>query len=270
MSAPAEPAAREATQYPGVFGRIHRNDTMVPGFSPEALAHYQAVGSEACALVEQALRRTGRALGDVRSLLDFGCGYGRVLRMLAQRMDPAKIAAFEVDPRAPAFCAAEFGVQALGINKAWDWAAVPFGQYDVIWAGSIFTHLNEADFRSTLALLSGRLNPGGLLVFTTHGQEALRRTPTAGGARLAALVPRIWTELDQRGFCFLPYEPDELEHILPFPYPAGRQFGATWVNESYVRAAAHEASMGRLEFLAFQPQAWDNLQDAFTFRRRAA
>ena len=48
---------------------------------------------------------------DVRTILDFACGYGRVLKFLKARFPTANIAASDIDPEALNFCRRAFFVQ---------------------------------------------------------------------------------------------------------------------------------------------------------------
>ena len=45
--------------------------------------------------------------------LDFGCGYGRVIRFLVERVPPDRIWASDVAHEAVDFCRSEFGVHPL-------------------------------------------------------------------------------------------------------------------------------------------------------------
>jgi|GEM_PF-1047311 len=258
-------AVFDAVQYPGVFGRIHRYDFMIGGTSPEMLDHYKRVGAQACGLVEEALTLINQGLGSVNSVLDFGCGYGRVTRALAQRVEPKRVSVFDVDPGATAFCIAEFGVKTVPFTN--DWNAVRFGTYDAIWVGSVFTHLSESNTARMLRLLCNALSRNGVLVFTTHGEEALRRMARGDyGKRFQTFEEQVRKEYAGRGFSFIPFTQDELS-ILPFEYKGDADFGMTWMSESYVKALMQDISKGDLQFLKFTPQGWDYHQDVFFYHR---
>jgi SAM-dependent methyltransferase len=54
----------------------------------------------------------------------------------------------------------------------------PDAEFDLIWCGSLLTHLPADRIREFLELFDSRLSPGGLAVFTTSGRagyEVLRR-----------------------------------------------------------------------------------------------
>jgi SAM-dependent methyltransferase len=260
-------AAADAVAHPGVFGRIHRADLMVGGTTAEQLAVYKRIGTTATALVEQALGLVGRRLANADAVLDFGCGYGRVTRVLVQKLPPARISAFDVDPGAARFCAQEFGVRALTFTRGWEWESVGFARYDVIWVGSVFTHLAEGYTRETLSLLFELLQPGGVLVFTTHGDEALRRVRSGFfGPTVQPRGDAIEQGLAARGFHFFPYTADELGG-LPFEFQRADEFGMTWMTEAYMTELLRSVSGGALHVLRFEPQGWEHLQDAFMCQR---
>lgn len=260
--APWWPAPRSL---PGLFGRVHSRDFMIAGDAPEQVAVYQRIGESAAALATAGLEAAGRTVEGVRALLDFGCGYGRVTRVFAQKMPPDKISVFDVDPAASRFCGEEFGARSLTFAKGgWNWDSVGFGKYDWIWVGSVFTHLDEAYTRETMELLISLLEPGGVLVFTTHGDEALRRTTSRDW-----FDPRIYKKREQihhdygtRGFHFTPLTAEELA-VLPFKFERAAEFGYTWMTEAYTRALLDELSGGRMQVKSFLPGGWEGYQDAF-------
>jgi SAM-dependent methyltransferase len=144
--------------------------------SPESAAVYNRIGSGAVDLCIDGLMLVNRSVESVRSILDYGCGYRRVLRAMVQRFRPGIIDVFNVDSHAPIFCAHEFGVRPLVFKKEWNWNSVNFRRYDLIWVGSVFTHLREPFARETLSLLYRIMKKDGMLIITTHGEGTYQRT----------------------------------------------------------------------------------------------
>jgi hypothetical protein len=119
-----------------------------------------------------------------------------------------------------------------------------------------------------LVLLRSLLRPGGLLVFTSHGEEAIRRAASGFfGARYQACAERIRADYAARGFCFIPYEDADFA-ILPFSFERRSEFGMTWMSEAYIAALVDDAGTGELQLLRFTPAAWEGVQDAAILRRR--
>lgn len=266
----AQPGRRphDATHYAGVFGRIHRADLMVGGHTPELLAVYNRIGAGAYSVIETGLEAAGRRADDVGRMLDFGCGYGRVLRAIVQHIDPQRVDVFDVDSQGVEFCADEFGVTGLRFTRPWDWSSVPFSAYDLIWAGSVFTHLAEGFTREMLDLLRSLLRPDGVLVFTSHGDEAIRRAVSGFfGDRFKVQAPRIQADYTARGFCFLPYEDADFA-ILPFSFERRSEFGMTWMSEAFVAELVRATGQGELHLVRFVPAAWELMQDGVILQRR--
>jgi hypothetical protein len=133
----------------------------------------------------------------------------------------------------------------------------------------VFTHLGEAFTREMLLLLRSLLQPGGLLVFTSHGEEAIRRAASGFfDARFQALAERIRADYTASGFCFIPYEEADFS-LLPFSFERRAEFGMTWMSEAYIVALVDSLGDGGLQFLRFTPSAWEGMQDATVLRRTA-
>jgi SAM-dependent methyltransferase len=158
---------------PGVAGRIHRNDLMFYPAAPDGAEAYDRIGRSAVELCEAALAAAGRDWGQVHSALDFGCGHGRVARQLTAVLRPhgGQLSVCDLDKEAVAFCAAEFGAQPIRSSR--DFSQIALGRHDLVWAGSVATHLPEASWLSWIAAIAASLNPGGVFVFTTHGPECI-------------------------------------------------------------------------------------------------
>lgn len=242
--------------YPGIPGRVHVHDTMLVSESADSIAHYIALGTSAVEHMERALAATGRSFADVRAFLDMGCGFGRVLRHVAARMNPRVVTACDIDDEAVRFCAAEFG--ALPLLSQPDFSRIGFpATYDVIWAGSLFTHLPPETGFGLLGILSGRLNPGGLLMFTTQGEGCLEHLG-AYGPMFAGREPHYRGQIASDGAGYLPYD------------PAQRGYGIAIYPGDVFRKSVEGRLGDTLRFVSHAPRGWDNHQDIWAFRRVGA
>jgi len=108
-------------------------------------------------------------LSPIKTVLDLPSGHGRVLRSLRAAFPDAEITACDIDRGAVDFCAHTFDAQP--IYSTVDLGAVTLpGSYDLIWCGSLLTHVHADQWRALLGLFSKHLSSSGLLVFTTHGR----------------------------------------------------------------------------------------------------
>jgi SAM-dependent methyltransferase len=236
---------------PGIPGRVHFNDFMLENTSPEEVASYAERARNVIALIEESLTAVGRTFDDVERWLDFGCGYGRVVRFLAERVPPSRIFVSDVGREGVDFCRSEFGVNPIYSRPELD--TMQLGLFEFIYAVSVVTHLNEHNTVAFLRLLGASLAPGGILLFTTHGQWSAEH-PELYGAEYGARKAEIETAVRARGLAYYRY-----------PFEAG-DYGITWHSKEYIERTVAELHGGRLAPLLFKPQGLDGHQDVFAFR----
>jgi SAM-dependent methyltransferase len=163
------------------------------GHWPEA-DHFLGVGRKVFWDVQRALAQAGRRLDSFRTILDFGCGCGRVLRYFRPLAEGREIHGADLDPEAVAWCQAHLGSFASVIQSGDDpplpWAD---GRFDLVIAISVFTHLPESRQLAWLAELRRVIRPGGYLLASVHG-EALLYGPEHAGRR---------EELRRRGLLYV-------------------------------------------------------------------
>jgi SAM-dependent methyltransferase len=105
----------------------------------------------------------------VGRVLDLPSGHGRVLRWIKAEFPAAQLAACDIDHDGVDFCAETFGAQPV-YGQA-DPADVEIDEpFDLIWSGSLFTHLPPRQWPAFRELFERALAPGGLAVVTTHGR----------------------------------------------------------------------------------------------------
>ena len=237
----------------GIRGRVHRNDTMLQDASPEGVHRYAEGARNVLALIEEALRETGRTFDDVERWLDFGCGYGRVVRELVERVDRRRIFAADANAEGVRFCASEFGVHPIYVPP--DPAGLSLPSCDLIYAISVVTHLPAERGRELLRVLGDALAENGVLLFTTHGQRSVE---TAGvyGAAYEPLQQTLQREVETTGVAYVPYG-----------HYAGDDYGMTWHSRDYVERMIGE--LHPLELVYFKPHGLDEHQDVYAYRRRS-
>jgi SAM-dependent methyltransferase len=242
-------------RFDGIPGRVHFNDFMFIDSSPAEVASYAERGRNVVGLIEEALAAAGKELEDVERWLDFGCGYGRVLRFLLERVPPERVSASDVIAEGVEFCRLEFGVTALRSQP--ELASVQLGAFDFVYAISVLTHLDERNSVDFLRLLGDSLAEGGIALFTTHGDWSLAH-PGHYGAEYEARGAELEAAVRARGIAYLRYE------FAPDGY------GMTWHSREFVEATIAELHGGKLRQLLFKPQGLDGHQDVFAYRRGSA
>lgn len=133
---------------------------------------YKRTSLSALRCVQNAVKSINKPSESVKNILDFGCGYGRVLRAIKAGYPEATITACDLMEDAVKFCEETFG--AVPVRGYQDLDRIELNEkYDVIWVGSVFTHLPAERWTEFIAFFERNLAPNGLLVFTVHGRTAL-------------------------------------------------------------------------------------------------
>ncbi|MCC6920810.1 MAG: methyltransferase domain-containing protein [Alphaproteobacteria bacterium] len=155
---------------------------------------------------------TGRSLAGAR-ILDFGCGYGRMLRLMTYYADPERI--FGCDPwdRSIAICREDGVLAQLAVSDYLP-AALPFqGRFDFIYAYSVFTHLSRRATHACLDTLSGYLAPGGVLIITTRPEGYWAGD---AGTRAKGLDGVLTEEYRKTGFAFRPHRREPVDGDITY------------------------------------------------------
>jgi SAM-dependent methyltransferase/predicted transcriptional regulator len=141
---------------------ISPNDEMYGGLR----GMYLEQGMVALIQIMRALQRA--ELPSPERILDFPCGHGRVLRFLRAAFSDAELTACDINREGVDFCAAAFNAEAVYSDD--DPSKIPLeGRFDLVWVGSLFTHLDRGQWLEFFSFLMDKTAPGGLLVFTTMG-----------------------------------------------------------------------------------------------------
>ncbi|HEV3203031.1 MAG TPA: class I SAM-dependent methyltransferase [Gemmataceae bacterium] len=215
---------------------------------------YFAVGRSALECIDHALQAAHKPSAEVKRILDLPCGHGRVLRYLRCAFPEAEITACDLMRDAVDFCASTF--DAIPVNSHEDPAQIPLlpNTFDLIWVGSLLTHLDADRWKPFLQAFCTWLRPGGVLIFSTHGRETYRLMATGVYDfclpywRISLL---LW-EYERSGFGYVNYR------------AAGR-YGVTLSDAAWV--FRHIAQLRQMCLVYFGEKAWDNHQDIFACSR---
>ena len=154
-----------------VSTEIHPNDVMYN----TGKKHYSSVGESGLMCVLSGLSQSWRL--QVERILDLPCGHGRVARHLRAAFPDACMFFSDLDHEGVDFCSKTF--QGTPVYSQPDLTKVDLpSDLDVIWVGSLFTHLDAERTLAWLRHLFGALRPHGILVATFHGLFVHSRLPT--------------------------------------------------------------------------------------------
>jgi len=100
-------------------------------------------------------------------VLDYGCGWGRMTRLLPFYFKMDRITGVDVDERL--INSANELLPFINHRKITSMEALPFenDSFDIVFANSVFSHLSEKSALFTLAELSRIIQKGGVLIIST-------------------------------------------------------------------------------------------------------
>jgi SAM-dependent methyltransferase len=203
------------------------------------LGHFLAVGERVVLDMESALATVGRDLASFRDVLDFGCGCGRILRFLRGRAAPgARLRGTDIDRPAIAWCREHLPYASFATNDGLPPLDAPDGAFDLVYAISVFTHLDADRQRAWAAELARITRPGGVVLLTLHGPSCADR-----------LGPESRDQLGDQGFLFA--QADSIRGLFP-----------EWYQASYQTAEHARVTLGAaFDFLGHIPRGICGFQD---------
>ena len=213
---------------------------------------YWIAGRSALAAIRAGLDSAQKLTSEISRVLDLPCGHGRVLRYLHAAFPDAKLTACDLLSDGVEFCSKVFGATPVYSHE--DLSKIPLEEsgYDLIWVGSLFTHLDSARWTSLLAKLTSALSDGGLLVFTTHGRYVYRQLSGLEDASDYGLpyyrITKMLYGYEHSGFGY-------------GDYPESDGYGVSLSDPHWVIPTL--AAQKELQCVHFSERAWHNVQDVY-------
>lgn len=164
----------------------------------DAGAFLQSGGNDANFLDKEALGRDGKSLKNFDTILDLGCGCGRLTRWLRPLADPwATIHGADTDQAAIGWCKQNIADAVFMLHG--EHPPLPFADssIDLVLAYSAFMHLDPDSQLRWLAELQRILRPGGYLVVSFQYRRAI------GTIGDEALRDRVHDDLARNGVAFV-------------------------------------------------------------------
>jgi SAM-dependent methyltransferase len=225
---------------------------------------YVEDGRRNVAALEAALQRVDSRLEGFGSVLDFGCGCGRTLQAFP-RVERQALHGCDVNHAAVEWARENLGF--VSFEATSPEPPLPYGDasFDLVFALSVFTHLDEAGQDAWLAELARVTRPGGTALLSIHGDHARAYDWSRMGVG-AAFGERMNRELAAAGsgFVFIPF--DDPAHAPGMSASERARYGMTFHDDSYVRGRWSR----NWEVVELLPAAVAGLQDLTVLRARAA
>jgi SAM-dependent methyltransferase len=232
----------------GVSRDISPHDLMLDRVSGERA--YYSCGRSAIGCIMDSLHGASKPTTEIRRVLDLPSGHGRVLRYLKVAFPQAEITACDLLHDGVDFCASTFGAVPVYSNA--DPGQIPLERnaFDLIWVGSLFTHLDSDLWSKFLNGFHSWLRTGGLLVFSTHGHQAYRDLKLYTrdyGISYWRRTSILYT-YERTGFGYATYAGSE-SYGISLSHP-------TWV----IRQVA---KIPEMRLVHFSEKSWTGFQDIF-------
>lgn len=166
--------------------KVHGND------DPDSFLN---VGQRCSKDVEIALQGINRHIGSFQNILDFGCGCGRVLRWFREYSKSSNFYGTDIDFNSISWCRQNLDFAKFSINQPLPPLKYPDRFFDMIYAVSVFTHVDETYQFRWLNELKRIVKPKGILILTVHGRYCWESLP----------YEHI-LEIEEKGFMFVKLE----------------------------------------------------------------
>ena len=190
-------------------------------------------------------------------ILDFGIGWGRLARFFARDVEPGNLMGVDPTPEILDVCR-ESRIPAELARSEFLPETLPFGEIDLAYSFSVFTHISEPAAEICLDALHAAIVPGGLLILTIRPPAYLVLDAKMHDA-LAALGDPV-AAMNEPRYVFVPH-PVEGGHPQ---YDGGEMtYGEAVISLAHVR----ERWGDRFELLDVKVATEDMYQVAVTLKR---
>jgi SAM-dependent methyltransferase len=133
---------------------------------------YTEGGKRSADTIRETLRESGLEIDGFRTIFDFGCGCGRVIRHW-RSLNGAELHGADQNPELVDWCRQNLPFAKFRSNTLEPRLPYADQQFEFAYALSVFTHLPEDLQQPWMSELWRVLRPGGSLLITTQGDEYL-------------------------------------------------------------------------------------------------
>lgn len=208
------------------------------------LAEFLGSGRAALNDLDSVLEKAGTSFRNMKDILDFGCGCGRVALWVMKTYPHIAFSGCDTDPEGVKWAQDNLRDGTFKVNAPRPPTPYAEGSFDLVYALSVLTHLDEAYHHAWLAEWRRIVRPGGLVLATVHGAPFSDQLP-----------PAQKRELEEKGFLHL-YDYG-MQGIFPDFYQVAYHT-RPWVERIFAQY---------FEIVAYLPRAMTSQQDMVVMRR---
>jgi len=188
-----------------VLPRMASDDVQKSWTGNSGLPLLQQTTSFVRSVADNCQKLLGHGIND-RTILDFGCGYGRIIRLMYYYSSPARIWGLDPWEKSIELCRADGVLGQLAVSDYLP-TAIPVGDasFDLIYSFSVFTHLSERAATLALTTLRRYVAQGGLFVITIRPKEYWDQLDRAVAAGNPIDRDELVARHERSGFAFVPH-----------------------------------------------------------------
>lgn len=200
-------------------------------------------------------------------ILDFGCGWGRIIRFFRKDFNPK--CSFGADVQQRLLDIASRDVPDCNFVKIDNHPPIKFptNEFDLIYAYSVFSHIPENMALAWVREFSRILKPGGLLCVTTRPRSHIMAVHRLNGAQATAHTSLYAQIISNPENALARYDDGQFVH---FPAAGGADLPESEWGESIISPAYAKDKLAQgLEFIGFfdKYSASQHLQPAIVLRK---
>lgn len=228
--------------------QIHPSDNMC---STGRESHYYDVGRDALWNIIQSMMAAG--IYNPSRILDFPSGFGRVTRYIRSAFPNITIDVGDIWDEAVNYTSTEFSANKIKVDR--EFTKINAQKYDVIFCGSLLTHLPEHKGIELLEFFREHLTIGGIMIVTCCGRKNLQHEFSNFNSGVFGSLENLQKLNDEyySGLYAFTNYPGQIDY--------GRSFTPISWFHSYV------ANKDDLIISRFSERGWDNNQDVLTLKR---
>jgi SAM-dependent methyltransferase len=194
-----------------VFPRMASDDVQKSWTGTSGLPLLQQTTSFVRSIAYNFRKLLGHGMDD-RMILDFGCGYGRIIRLMYYFSSPARIWGLDPWEKSIELCRADGVLGQLAVSDYLP-TALPVGdtRFDLIYAFSVFTHLSERAATMALTTLRRYVARGGLFVITIRPKEYWDHLDRLARPGISIDHEELIARHERSGFAFVPHAREAID-----------------------------------------------------------
>jgi len=202
------------------------------------------------------------------SVLDFGCGWGRILRFFVKDVPKGRLFGTDVVPELAALTRSTNPWATITLNGPLPPLDFPDKSLDLVYLYSVFSHLSEEAHAAWMNEFARILRPGGLVVATTWPREYIEWCAAAREGRPSPVHhPAALRAFPETERWLAAYDAGEFCHTATGA--GGNTLAADFYGETCVpRGYAERHWSGQFDLLDFIDDRAQSFQNVLVGRRR--